>query len=337
MATDPQHAQRRSPMYRGPPAGTHPVVFGEVLFDHFTDGSRVLGGAPFNVAWHLQGFGLEPLVVSAVGADAPGEEALELMRGWGMRTEGVQIDSLHPTGRVAAMVVDGEPTYEIGVQQAYDYIDPVQAGSAVASRAVPLVYHGTLALRGDRTWSALDRVKEATGAPTFVDLNLRAPWWTLDRLRWSLGTATWLKLSREELATVTGAPLEELADEQACFRRAREVARRYDVATVLVTRGADGSLLVAGERMASSRERTAPPVEVVDTVGAGDGFSAVACVGVLERWSGEEILRRGNAFAAELCGIRGATTGDRALYERHRDRWRGEGATGGESWSGAES
>ena len=311
-------------MNRDPPAGTHPVVFGELLFDHFADGSRVLGGAPFNVAWHLQGFGLEPLMVTAVGADAPGEDAVERMRRWGMSTDGVQVDSLHPTGRVAAKIVDGEPTYEIGVEQAYDYIDPVQAGAAVASRAVPLVYHGTLALRGDRTWSALDRVGQASSAPTFVDLNLRAPWWTLDRLRWCLGTATWLKLSREELATVTGASLRELSDEGACFRRAREVARRHDVATVLVTRGADGSLLVAAERMASSRDQTLPSGEVVDTVGAGDGFSAVACVGVLERWSAEEILRRGNAFAAALCGIRGATTEDRGLYERHRDRWRAE-------------
>jgi fructokinase len=308
-------------MVRDPPAGTHPVVFGEVLFDHFADGSRVLGGAPFNVAWHLQGFGLEPILVTAVGADAPGEEALERMRRWGMRTDGVQIDSLHPTGRVAARIVGGEPTYEIGVEQAWDFIDPVQAGAAVASRAVPLVYHGTLALRRDRTWSALDRVKQASEAPTFVDLNLRAPWWTLDRLRWCLSTATWLKLSREELSTVTGAPLEELTDEATCFRLAREVARRYDVATVLVTRGADGSLLVAAERMASSAERTLRPSEVVDTVGAGDGFSAVACVGLLERWSGQEILRRGNAFAADLCAVRGATTDDRALYERHRERW----------------
>ena len=311
-------------MNRDPPAGTHPVVFGEVLFDHFADGSRVLGGAPFNVAWHLQGFGLEPLMITAVGADRPGEEALERMRRWGMRTEGVQVDPLHPTGRVTARIVAGEPRYEIGVEQAWDFIDPVRAGSAVASRAVPLVYHGTLALRGDRTWSALERVKQASEVPTFVDLNLRAPWWTLDRLRWSLATATWLKLSREELASVTGAPLEELVDEAACFRRAREVARRYEVATVLVTRGANGSLLVAAERMASSRDETAAPVDVVDTVGAGDGFSAVACVGVLERWGAEEILRRGNAFAADLCAVRGATTEDPALYERHRGRWRDE-------------
>ena len=82
-----------------------PLVFGEVLFDHFPDGSRVLGGAPFNVAWHLQGFGLDPLVVTAVGADRTGREAVETMAAWGMSTEGVQVDRTHPTGRVTAAVV----------------------------------------------------------------------------------------------------------------------------------------------------------------------------------------------------------------------------------------
>lgn len=309
-------------MNRDPPAGTQPVVFGEVLFDHFADGSRVLGGAPFNVAWHLQGLGLEPLVVTAVGDDAPGEEAVERMRRWGMRTDGVQVDSRHPTGRVAAKIVHGEPIFEIGTNQAYDYIDPVQAARVVAAHAIPLVYHGTLALRGDRTWSALDRVKQASDAPTFVDLNLRAPWWTLDRLRWCLATATWLKLSREELATVTGRSAKELVDKEACFRRAREISRRYDVSTVLVTLGAEGSLLIAAETMAASGEEALDSEGIVDTVGAGDGFSAVACVGLLERWSAEEILRRGNAFAADICRIRGATTDDPSLYERHRERWK---------------
>ena len=311
-------------MSRDSPAGTQPVVFGEVLFDHFADGSRVLGGAPFNVAWHLRGFGLEPVVVTAVGDDAPGREALERMRRWGMRTEGVQTDSLHPTGRVAAKIVHGEPIFEIGTDQAYDYVDPVRAAAAVAARAIPLVYHGTLALRGDRTWSALDRLKEATGAPTFVDLNLRSPWWTPDRLRWCLSTASWLKLSREELATVAGASVEELADADACFRRARELSRRYDLSAVLVTLGAQGSLLIAAERMVASGDSPLDADDVVDTVGAGDGFSAVACVGLLERWSAEEILRRGNAFAADICRVRGATSDDPSLYERHRERWSAE-------------
>jgi len=308
-------------MSRDPSTRAPPVVFGEVLFDHFADGSRVLGGAPFNVAWHLRGFGLDPLVVTAVGADEPGEEALERMLAWGLRTDGVQIDTRHPTGRVAAKLVAGEPTFEIGIEQAYDHVDPAEAASTSPSGA-RLVYHGTLALRCDRTWEALRRLVDATGAPTFVDLNLRAPWWTPDRLRWCVGTATWLKLNQEELATVSRTTPDELDDAEACARAAYGLVKAHGITSVFVTRGQGGALLVTRERTTACEARTLGPGEIVDTVGCGDGFAAVACVGVLEGWSAEEMLRRGNAFAAELCRRRGATIDDRGLYDRHRASWR---------------
>ncbi len=79
-------------------------IFGEVLFDHFPDGKRVLGGAPFNVAWHLQAFGLAPRFISRVGADAEGESVLTAMREWGMDTQAVQIDAHRPTGRVSVQI-----------------------------------------------------------------------------------------------------------------------------------------------------------------------------------------------------------------------------------------
>ena len=96
-----------------------PVIFGEVLFDHFADGSRILGGAPFNVAWHLRGFNSNPLVISAVGDDAEGREILERMTSWDLMTHGVQVDRKHPTGRVTATVVDGENRFEIAPGQAW--------------------------------------------------------------------------------------------------------------------------------------------------------------------------------------------------------------------------
>jgi fructokinase len=309
-------------MSRDPPNPSSPIVFGEVLFDHFVDGSRVLGGAPFNVAWHLRGFGLDPLLISAVGRDDPGEEARERMHSWGLRTKGVQLDPFHPTGHVVAKVMDGEPTFEIGIEQAYDYVDPIGAAACVSGTAPSLIYHGTLALRSDRSWGALERVVQTTGAGTYVDLNLRPPWWTLDRLRWCLGTATWLKLSLQELATASGVDPGELASPENQVRHAEALAQSRSTAKVLVTLGADGSLLVADGRVTRVESDRLAPDEIVDTVGAGDGFSAVACIGVIERWTDEEILRRGNAFAADLCRIRGATSEDPELYEKHRMRWR---------------
>jgi fructokinase len=295
-----------------------PLVFGEVLFDHFPDGSRVLGGAPFNVAWHLQGFGLSPLFVSAVGADETGREVLDRMEEWGMETAGVQVARSHPTGRVTAEIVDGEPVFEIGSEQAYDYVRGDAALDALGSAAVPVVYHGTLALRGQVSRDALAALRGATNAPTFVDLNLREPWWTRDRLDACLEGASWLKLNRDELAIMAGESTETVRAAVDC---AHALADSRGLATVIVTLGAHGSLMVrAGASWVRESERMATK-EVVDTVGAGDAFSAVACVGMVEEWDSGDILERGNAFAGDFCRIRGATTRDRSVYERHLAAW----------------
>lgn len=76
-------------------------LFGEVLFDHFPDGKQVLGGAPFNVAWHLQALGQAPLFISRVGTDPEGEQIRRSMDDWGMDLGGLQTDPALPTGRVS--------------------------------------------------------------------------------------------------------------------------------------------------------------------------------------------------------------------------------------------
>lgn len=294
------------------------LVFGEVLFDRFADGSRVLGGAPFNVAWHLQGFGGRPLFVSAVGADEPGREVLDRMGAWGMRTDGLQVDGDHPTGRVTASIVDGEPVFDIDADQAYDHVSQTQAITALGDTEVGLLYHGTLALREARSAETLDGIRRAAGAPTFVDLNLRAPWWTPERVDSCLDSATWLKLNRDELATVTGRIAESA---EACEDSALSLARERGLDALIVTMGEHGSLMVRDGCAWKSDSATLDPREVVDTVGAGDAFSAVACIGLVGGWESGEILRRGDAFAAELCRVRGATLQDRSLYDWHLGQW----------------
>jgi len=296
-----------------------PLVFGEVLFDHFSDGSRVLGGAPFNVAWHLQGFGLSPLFVSAVGEDDSGREVLDRMREWGMRTSGVQIDRAHPTGSVTASIVDGEPSFQIEADQAYDHVRCGAALEALGDRSVALLYHGTLALRDSPSRGTLEALRTAAGAPTFVDLNLRDPWWNRERLDACLTEASWLKLNRNELATVTGADTGTVG---ACQERALELAESRGLEAVIVTLGGRGALIARGGSTWVEESEHVDSEAVVDTVGAGDAFSAVACVGMREGWHPQQILSRGNAFAGDVCRIRGATTRDRSLYERRLDEWR---------------
>ena len=212
-----------------------PCFFGEILIDVFPDGREVLGGAPFNVAWHLQGFGLSPLLISRVGADAAGVRIRTAMAAWGMRLDGLQTDPVHPTGRVTVSLRDGEPSFDIVSDSAWDFI----AADELPDLIPTLVYHGTLALRNPVSAAALDallnrhgagpvapRAGSATPFPgldatpppvdrwvaararplRFVDVNLRPPWWHPEEAWRLLDGADWAKLNQDELAWLTPAP-----------------------------------------------------------------------------------------------------------------------------------
>lgn len=289
------------------------VVFGEVLFDHFPDGSRVLGGAPFNVAWHLCGFGDDPLFISAVGADDAGREIRHRMTGWGISTVAVGVDDASSTGHVDVRVADGEPDFGIPEDQAWDRIpDPVVGGGTPA-----LFYHGTLALRTQGSLRRCMELRDRFAAPVFVDLNLRAPWWTRDVVERCLAGADWVKLSGEELGTVMDMPVGSV---QECEGAARGLRARFGVGTVVVTRGAEGALLIReGEDVLSIPGDDSG--RVVDTVGAGDAFAALLCHALVKGWPADVALRRAGAFARDICRIRGATSPDLSLYERHLRGW----------------
>ena len=205
-----------------------PCLFGEILIDVFPDGREVLGGAPFNVAWHLQGFGLTPLLISRVGADAAGERIRAAMAAWGMTLDGLQTDPERPTGRVTVNLRDGEPSFDIVADSAWDFI----AADELPDLIPTIVYHGSLALRNPVSAAALEALlarrgaglsgPNATPAATrtpperqvgsrarslrFVDVNLRPPWWQGEVVMRLLDGADWAKLNQDELAWLTSAP-----------------------------------------------------------------------------------------------------------------------------------
>ena len=290
------------------------LVFGEVVLDHFPDGSRVLGGAPFNVAWHLCGFGGDPLLISAVGDDDAGREILQRMSGWGISTVAVSHDAeRRATGRVDVQLDGRQVDYEIPSDQAWDHIGTPALGPG----APAVLYHGTLALRTESTLRKYLDLQTRFDAPVFVDLNLRAPWWTPEVVSRSLAKADWVKLSGDELAEVTGAPAGTKAE---CEGAARSLLDRHGVGNVLVTRGPQGALLVRreGDTLTVPGEHSE---NVVDTVGAGDAFAAVMCHAIVKGWPERVALERAGAFAGDICRIQGGTSPDLSLYERHLRRW----------------
>ncbi len=300
---------------------TRALVFGEVLFDHFPDGRKVLGGAPLNVAWHLCGFGGDPLFVSAVGDDPDGREILDQMESWGLTTAGVEIDPEHPTGSVVVSTEEGDADFEIPEDQAWDHLGSAKARRDLPLGTVGLIYHGSLAVRSDESWRALREIIEASGAPTFVDLNLRPPWWTPERVEWCLDTARWVKLNADELAEVTGRDTDA---REARAEAARRLRSEHDLSVLLVTGGAEGSMLVTDDDRVIHHDAVRVG-DIVDTVGAGDAFSALACRGILHGWEPDALLDRASVFAAEACRFQGATSTDLSIYESHLRQWSDRG------------
>lgn len=286
-----------------------PVIFGEVLFDCFSD-QQVPGGAPLNVAWHLHALGWNPLLISRVGQDDPGRAMVRRMRDWGMDATGIQRDMEHPTGRVNIMIEGKSHTFNILPEQAYDYIEPEVARCAVNLRQCGLLYHGSLALRGSSR-AAFKRLHEAAEAPVFLDINLREPWWKKEEVLDMIHRASILKLNDDELELLQPDRLKGVAIEEV----ARTVLVEWDLDALWLTLGKEGALYCSAEVDALRVPLDDLDAPVVDTVGAGDSFSAALIGGLLKGSSPEETAKCATKLATRICGQRGATVADMELYE----------------------
>ncbi|MCG5523755.1 carbohydrate kinase [Ectothiorhodospira haloalkaliphila] len=292
-------------------ANPEPVIFGEVLFDCFEDRS-VLGGAPFNVAWNLKGLGREPLFIGAVGEDELGAQVQQALSAWGMRPEGLQVDPDHPTGQVQVRLSGGEPQYEILADQAYDHVDVTRALEGLPRGGI--LYHGSLALRELASRHGLETLRDHMGARVFMDVNLRAPWWEREVVHDLMRRATWVKLNQDELSALAPEP----ADDPEV--QARLTLACFDLEAIIVTRASEGAMVLT--RDGAVHAMHAPKVEgLKDTVGAGDAFSAVTLLGLLEGWPWDVILHRAAGFAARVCTLHGATTEDSGFYALAHDAW----------------
>ena len=294
-----------------------PVVFGEVLFDDFEDGATVIGGAAFNFAWNLESLGLAPLFISRIGSDPLGEQVLETMRSSGMETSGVQVDTTLPTGTVSVRVRDGQPEYTINDSQAYDAIDAAEALTALGESPVSMLYHGSLALRSEGSRAALDVLAGRLAGEIIVDVNLRQPWWQKEQVRADLSRARWAKLNDEELRELSAQPAYSsggLLEQAAAFRK------ELDLEVLFLTLGGEGAVIL-GPAEEVLELPAAAAGQLVDTVGAGDAFTAVAMLGLSTGWPGAVILERAVQFAAAACCLEGATTSRREHYGGFLQGW----------------
>jgi fructokinase len=288
-------------------------VFGEVLIDHFPDGSDVLGGAPFNVAWHLQAFGQAPRFISRIGDDLPGHEIATLMDAWGMNRNAVQKDCEHSTGSVRVIIKDGEPHYDIVADSAYDFID---AALLEKKDTTGILYHGSLAIRNPVSRAALQATKARHQGKVFIDVNLRSPWWEPEILLPLLHDANWVKLNEAELAALRPKGVEGSGLEKTM----QAFCAQFNLETLVVTRGEKGAVAY-NRHLHFITIKPPASTPVVDTVGAGDAFAALLLLGLSKQWPIEVTLDRAQAFACALVGRRGATVTDREFYRLFTEQW----------------
>ncbi|MFT5727451.1 MAG: fructokinase [Desulforhopalus sp.] len=279
-------------------------IFGEVLFDCFPTGEKVLGGAPFNVAWNLHSFGDEPRFISRIGKDDYGYKILTAMQQCGMNRESVQIDEKRPTGLVEVTIQNNEPRYNIVKDSAYDFIDTeLLPDPAVGG----ILYHGTLCLRNKISRNAYDKIRQNHNLKIFIDVNLRSPWWQKDDVLTSLNHAHWVKMNEHELDLLIDTA-EDIHIKMSTLQKS------YKLEQVIITRGAKGTIILTDDNNFHSQ-----PVEkveeLVDTVGAGDAFSSVYIHGLRACWPVDKNLHRAQQFAGKVIGLRGATTTDLNFYQ----------------------
>lgn len=281
------------------------IIFGEVLYDCFPNGDKVPGGAPFNIAWGLRGFGYSPTLVSAVGNDNDGTELLEQIRSWGLDDSELQIDTAHQTGSVSVSLSDEEARYEIDAPRAWDFIrdNSLKAGH--------LLYHGSLALRSPASYETFTSLlKRSADAIRFFDVNLRPPHYTLESVKDLMRGVEWLKLNLDELQEITGRS--EIKMENAA-EVLEQLQADFGIGNILLTGGSQGAIIRGADELVAKIPAPSPG-SVIDTVGAGDGFTVVTLRGILKGLPLKQIVDEASTFAAKICQMRGAISPDPEFY-----------------------
>ena len=279
------------------------IAMGDGLWDLFPDGPR-FGGATANYACHASILGGEVFMVSGVGKDDRGQALLEVYQKHGVNTELIQELDDFPTGIVTVeLTKKGLPTFTIGKNAAWDnwvWNDEIEQKVESADA----LYFGTLGQRGKSARAGIRqalKIAIASQIPCILDINLRAPFYDDTLIRESITLCSVLKLSDEELEPVSKAceVNSSIRDTAALV----ELRSKFQLDLVVMTRGAEGAVLISEKGVV---EQPGVPTKVVDTVGAGDSFTASMTLDLLGAKDYFEILGNACKVAAKVCSHAGA-------------------------------
>lgn len=277
------------------------VGIGELLWDLLPTGKQ-LGGAPANFAYISNLFGNEGIVASRLGTDPLGDEAARKLAHLGLDTRFIQRDPIHSTGTVAVELDPaGQPKFEIREGVAWDFLELTSSWQQLAAETDAACF-GSLAQRSQASRSTIARFLRELPARALrvFDVNLRQNFYSQEVITESLAHADVLKVNDEELPILMRLFALDHRDEIASARRLLEA---HELKLVCITRGRRGSVLLDQTEV---DERPGCPVTVVDTVGAGDAFTAGMIFEYLRGSKLSKINETANAVGAWVASQAGA-------------------------------
>lgn len=278
------------------------ISFGEVLFD-VIEQKEYLGGAPLNLVAHAAALGVDSYLVSSVGDDKRGQEILETLSQVGVRKDFVQIDFDHPTGWVDVFFDEtGNHDFTIHTDVAWDYIGyPEGLKQSITENTYDVFCFGTLTQRHEISRDSLYKILHDINAQEkFYDVNLRQDYFSKEIIEKSLGYATIVKFNDEEVDVLENLLFDEGLGAENFSKKMIET---YNVKIVIMTRGEKGCVIVTADEVVKV---DGVKVNVADTVGAGDAFSAGFLTTYLNTGSVQQAAEIGNKIGAFVASQSGA-------------------------------
>ena len=292
------------------------VVFGEVLFDVFPD-RKILGGAPFNFAYHLNAFGFPVNFVSKIGKDQNGKEITGYIEKCKMPMTYIQQDDKYPTGVVKVEIKDkGMPSYTIVEDCAYDHTEYVPELDALAD-STSFVCFGTLAQRSKSSRETIKTFlnKICGDTQVFLDLNLRAPFYSEELIKDSLKLATILKINDDECSMLKSMFMNSNDSEKDLVKNLNS---KFGINTVVITKGDKGSSLYSFENNLEVHKPAIKVTNLCDTIGAGDSFSSMFAASILKGLPYDRAMVNATSFASEFCKFHGAIPESLSFYDKFK-------------------
>lgn len=274
------------------------VCFGEVLWDILPT-HKVAGGAPMNVAFHANNFGLPSQLISSVGNDELGKELLVFLKAKGITTDLIDTNYSYPTSTVPVILDEkGSASYQILEPVAWDFLyENNKINNAVSSAT--LLLFGSLVCRNENNEKILSQLI-SKASKTVFDVNLRPPFYTPELIATLLQMADVVKVNDEELAII----INWYKEKGNLQRQMRFLAEKFGIETLIMTNGKKGAYCMHNNKLYN---HNGFPVDVKDTIGSGDSFLAAFLFKMLKGSDWQQCLEFACATGALVAMQSGGT------------------------------